>query len=116
MTIRPSKHSNPDQTIIGVAALLLKTLSKAGVEKYDILVDLVDSKIEGGKHLFLPALNLLYLLGAVDYHKKADVLRFFSYALLVDHSAGSWLWPSRERKLVRATSSMVCLCCSSQTP
>jgi len=80
MTIKPNKHSNPDQTIIGVAALLLKTLSKSGVEKYDDLEELVDSKIEGGKYLFLPALNLLYLLGAVDYHKKSDAFEYVGAA------------------------------------
>lgn len=80
MTIKPNKHSNPDQTIIAVAALLLKTLSKSGVEKYDDLEELVDGKIEGGKYLFLPALNLLYLLGAVDYHKKSDAFEYIGAA------------------------------------
>ncbi|WP_317298416.1 ABC-three component system middle component 8 [Collinsella tanakaei] len=80
MTIKPNKHSNPDQTIIGVAALILKTLSKSGVEKYDNLEELVDEKIDGGKYLFLPALNLLYLLGAVDYHKKADAFEYVGAA------------------------------------
>ena len=80
MTIKPNKHSNPDQTIIGVAALILKTLRKSGVEKYDNLEELVDEKIDGGKYLFLPALNLLYLLGAVDYHKKADAFEYVGAA------------------------------------
>lgn len=80
MTIKPNKHSSPDQTIIGVAALILKTLSKSGVEKYDNLEELVDEKIDGGKYLFLPALNLLYLLGAVDYHKKADAFEYVGAA------------------------------------
>lgn len=74
--IEPTKHANPDQTIIGVAALLLKTLSSNGVEKYDRLEEIADSKIDGGKYLFLPAMNLLYLLGAVDYHKKSDVFEY----------------------------------------
>lgn len=76
MTIRPNKHSNPDQTVVGVAVLLLKTLSKSGVEKYDNLEELVDKKIEGGKYLFLPAMNLLFLLGIVNYHKKSDVFEY----------------------------------------
>lgn len=80
MAIKPNKHSNPDQTIIAVAALLLKTLSKSVVEKYDDLEELVDTKIEGGKYLFLPALNLLYLLGAVDYHKKSDAFEYVGAA------------------------------------
>ncbi len=74
--IEPDKHANPDQTVIGVAALLLKTLSKNGVEKYDHLEEIVDSKIDGGKYLFLPALDLLYLLGVVEYHSKSDVFEY----------------------------------------
>ncbi len=75
-TIMPSKHSNPDQTVIGVAAFLLKDLSASGVEKYDVLVDKVDNAIDGGRYLFLPALNLLYLLGVIEYHKKSDVFEY----------------------------------------
>lgn len=74
--IKPTKHSNPDQTVIGVAAFLLKHLSKSGVEKYDCLEEAVENKIEGGKYLFLPALNLLYLLGVIDYHKKSDAFEY----------------------------------------
>lgn len=55
MAIKPNKHSNPDQTIIAVAALLLKTLSKSEVEKYDDLEELVDAKIEGGGEVFIPS-------------------------------------------------------------
>lgn len=76
MTIRPNKHSNPDQTVAAVAALILKTLGKRGVEKYDILLDEVERKVEDGQFLFLPAVNLLYLLGAIDYHKKADAFEY----------------------------------------
>ncbi len=76
MTLQPNKHSNPDQTVIAAAALILKTLRKRGAEQYDILRDIVEGKIENGKFLFLPALNLLYLLGAIDYHKKADVFEY----------------------------------------
>ena len=76
MTLQPNKHSNPDQTIIAAAALILKTLRKRGVEQYDDLCDIVEGKIENGKLLFLPALNLLYLLGVIDYHKKSDVFEY----------------------------------------
>lgn len=78
--IKPSKHSNPDQTIIAVSALLLNRLSKAGVEEYDKLEDLVGSKVDGGKYLFLPSLNLLYLLGLVEYHKKSDTFEYVGAA------------------------------------
>ena len=78
--INPTKHSNPDQTVVGVAVLLLKHLSKKGVEKYDRLEDEVEGKIEGGRYLFLPALNLLYLLGVIDYHKKSDAFEYIGAA------------------------------------
>lgn len=78
--IRPSKHSNPDQTVIAVSALLLKRLSKVGVEKYDKLEELVANKVEGGEYLFLPSLNLLYLLGVIDYHKKSDTFEYVGAA------------------------------------
>lgn len=76
MTLQPNKHSNPDQTVIAVAALILKTLSNHGVEQYDALCDAVEKKIENGRLLFLPALNLLFLLGVIDYHKKSDVFEY----------------------------------------
>lgn len=76
MTLEPNKHSNPDQTIIAASALLLKTLMKSGVEKYDKLEEVVETKIEDGKYLFLPALNLLYVLGVIEYHKKSDVFEY----------------------------------------
>lgn len=78
--IRPSKHSNPNQTVIVVSALLLKRLSKVGVEKYDKLEELVANKVEGGEYLFLPSLNLLYLLGVIDYHKKSDTFEYVGAA------------------------------------
>jgi hypothetical protein len=76
MTLEPNKHSNPDQTIIAASALLLKTLMKSGVEEYDKLEEVVEAKIEDGKYLFLPALNLLYVLGVIEYHKKSDVFEY----------------------------------------
>lgn len=78
--VKPSKHSNPNQTVIAISALLLKHLSKTGVEEYDKLEELVESKVEGGKYLFLPSLSLLYLLGVVDYHKKSDTFEYIGIA------------------------------------
>lgn len=74
--LQPNKHSNPNQTVIAVAALILKTLRKHGVEQYDVLRDTVEGRIEDGKFLFLPAINLLYLLGVIDYHKKSDAFEY----------------------------------------
>ena len=74
--IRPSKHSHPDRTVISVAMLLLIRLKKQRVEKYDILKEYVKRCVKGGETLFLPALNLLYLLGLIDYRPKTDSLEY----------------------------------------
>jgi hypothetical protein len=74
--LRPNKHSNPDQTVIGVATLVVKRLGGAKVESFDSLEEYVEMKIKDGKYLLLPALNLLYVLGVIDYHKKQDMFEF----------------------------------------
>ena len=40
----------------------------------------MESKVDGGKYLFLPSLNLLYLLGLVEYHKKSDAFEYIGAA------------------------------------
>lgn len=68
----PSKHDNPDQTIIAVASTMIKYLSRYQIAEYD---KLLAHCRKGGKrvdYLFSPAISLLYLLGLVQYLPKAD--------------------------------------------
>lgn len=76
MMLRPSKHSHPDRTIINVSMLLLSRLKARRVEDYDALKKFVKKNVSGGDVLFLPALNLLYLLGLVDYRPKTDAFEY----------------------------------------
>jgi hypothetical protein len=74
--LRPNKHSNPDQTVIAVAALIIKKLKVSRMESFDKLEEYIDERVNGGKYLLLPALNLLYLLGAIEYHGKQDSFEY----------------------------------------
>ncbi|MEZ4298120.1 MAG: ABC-three component system middle component 8 [Polyangiaceae bacterium] len=76
MMLRPSKHSHPDRTVIHVATLLLRRLKVCRVEEYDALKTVAKGRVSGGDVLFLPAMNLLYLLGLVEYRPKIDAFEY----------------------------------------
>lgn len=61
--IRPSKHAHPDLTVMSVASVILERLKKKRTETYADLVSLVEKNTKNAKTLFLPALNLLFMLG-----------------------------------------------------
>lgn len=74
--IRPTKHSHPDRTVVGIALALLTRLRSRRLEEYDALREHARKTIAGGDVLFLPALNFLFLLGLVDYRPKTDSLEY----------------------------------------
>jgi hypothetical protein len=76
MILRPSKHSHPDRTVISVSMLVLARLKSRRLEEYDALKKLVKKHVSGGELLFLPAMNLLYLLGLVEYRPKVDAFEY----------------------------------------
>ncbi len=76
--LRPSKHSHPDRTVINVSMLLLARLRTKRVEDYSTLRKFVKKNVAGGDVLFLPALNVLYLLGLIEYLPKTDAFEYRS--------------------------------------
>ncbi len=74
--LRPTKHSHPDQTVVGVATILLASLKKTRLSKYDALLAVARKRVSGGDVLFLPALNLLFVLGLVAYRPKTDAFEY----------------------------------------
>ncbi|MFF2840509.1 ABC-three component system middle component 8 [Paenarthrobacter sp. NPDC057981] len=68
----PGKHEHPDQTVIALASTMMKYLARHQVVKYDVLFEHCNGRGHQADYLFTPALNLLYLLGVVDYLPKAD--------------------------------------------
>jgi hypothetical protein len=73
--LRPTKHSHPDRTVISAAVILLQRLRKQRVEDFTSLRKLV-KKSAGSDSLFLPAVNLLYLFGLIEYRPKTDALEY----------------------------------------
>jgi hypothetical protein len=74
--IRPSKHAHPDKTLIAVATVLLKRLRQRRTQGFDDLRRHLASTSEGVDTLYLPALDLLFLLGLVEYHPKTDAFEY----------------------------------------
>lgn len=74
--LRPTKHSHPDRTVISVSLMLLARVKTLRVEEYDAFHKYAKKKVSGGDVLFLPALNLLYLLGLIEYRQKTDSLEY----------------------------------------
>ncbi len=72
----PTKHSHPDKTIMAIATIILQRLKKVRLEQYDDLLDYLQNKNKNGEYLFLSAINFLYLLGLVEYHKKTDSFEY----------------------------------------
>lgn len=70
--LRPNKHSHPDRTVVNVALVLLRELRSKRICDYDHLLDSARRNVAGGEFLFLGAMNFLFLLGLVDYHRKND--------------------------------------------
>ena len=70
--IRPSKHAHPDLTVVSVSFVILERLVSKRTETYADLLHLVEQRTKNAKALFLPAINLLFLLGLIKYLPKAD--------------------------------------------
>jgi hypothetical protein len=65
-----------DRTLITVSLLLLERLETRRVDKYDVLGTYAKKAVAGGDVLFLPALNLLNLIGLIDYRPETDVVEY----------------------------------------
>jgi hypothetical protein len=74
--LRPTKHSHPDRTVVNVALVLLLRLKDRRVDEYHSLRRYTKQAVNGGDTLFLPALNLLFLLGLIEYLPKTDSIEY----------------------------------------
>lgn len=74
--LRPTKHSHPDRTVVNIALLLVSRLRKRRLDSYSALSSYTKKVVIGGDVLFLPALNLLFLLGLIEYRPKTDAIEY----------------------------------------
>lgn len=73
----PNKHSHPDRTVLAGATILLKELRKKRVVAFDDLAGSLAAKTgSSAEFLFLPAVNLLYILGLLEYLRAVDAFEY----------------------------------------
>jgi len=74
--IRPNKHSHPDKTLVSASTVLIRRLRKKRTESFDELRQCLVKNEPDAASLFLPAMNLLFMLGLVEYRKKNDTFEY----------------------------------------
>lgn len=76
MIISPNKHTNPNLTTVALTARAIKILSKRRTLPVTDLRKKITSVEDGTDKLFLPCLNLMYLLGLIEYRMKTDTVEY----------------------------------------
>jgi len=72
--LKPNKHMNLDKSIINITALMLVLLKKQKIIEYSELLEKTQSVLgEDIRYNFLQSLNLLYLLGKINYYPESDL-------------------------------------------
>ncbi len=74
--IRPNKHAHPDKTVVSAATVLLRRLRSKRTESFDNLRQCLEKHEADAVSLFLPAMNLLYLFGLIEYRRKNDTFEY----------------------------------------
>lgn len=75
--ITPTKYMDLDLSVVRVSSLIIKLFEKSEILEYsEVLEYLVGKAGEDVKHVFVPALGFLYLLGMIEYHLQTDSLEF----------------------------------------
>ena len=74
--IRPNKHSHPDKTVVAASTVLLGRLRNKRSVSFEKLRKHLANHEADAVSLFLPAMNLLFLLGLVEYRKKNDSFEY----------------------------------------
>jgi len=76
MMLRPSTLEHPDRTVLHVAMLLLAHIKENRVAEFTTLQGIAKAGVADADHLFVPALDILFLLGLVEYQLKTDTFVF----------------------------------------
>lgn len=75
----PSKHSDPDQTVLAFAVSILQYLRSRQTVSFDDLRAFGKKKTKNSELLFMPSLSFLYLLGLVEYLPKIDSFEYLGF-------------------------------------
>ena len=78
--IGPSKHLDLDRSVLRVSSEILRELKKRRVMEYGSVLRLVKRRTgDDGDIVVAPALNLLYMLGRIEYHAKNDTFEYLEF-------------------------------------
>lgn len=76
--IKPTKYTNLDLSIVSISAEIIKLFKKNKFVKYDdVFSKVLYRKGESSRDVFVYALNFLFLLNLINYHKEEDILEFY---------------------------------------
>lgn len=79
--LKPTKHLNPDSSVLHVSARMLKLLNRYRIQRYDELYARLHKNVgDDLREVFLPALGFLFLMGKIEYHEKTDSFEFIEAA------------------------------------
>lgn len=75
--IRPGKHLNLDLCVLRIATIVLSHLQRHRVECFQKLLQKVrDTAGDDAEVWFIPALDLLFLLGRLNYLPQRDTVEY----------------------------------------
>lgn len=76
MLLLPNKNAHPDLTVISVSSFILGVLRKERVLGYADLYAKLSAHDSRTVYLFSSSLELLFLLGLLNYHVKNDTFEY----------------------------------------
>lgn len=73
--ITPEKYMNLNLSVVNIGGIILKSLSRCPIQKFDDLENMVvNIQGEDAKYVFNQALSFLFLLGKIDYQSSSDAI------------------------------------------
>lgn len=74
--IKPDKYMNLNLSVINIGGIILKSLSRCSIQKYDDLENMIITILgEDAKYVFNQALSFLFLLGKINYQSSSDAIK-----------------------------------------
>jgi len=80
--LKPTKHLQIDKSLIYLASQILRQVEKNTIIEFNVLCDHLKKKYSNESKfleispLIVPSLDLLYILGLIEYYEKTDSFAF----------------------------------------
>jgi hypothetical protein len=76
--IKPTKYSDLNLSVVAISSEILQISKHGRFHTYDnVFSKILHKKGDTAKEVFIYALNFLFAMGLIDYHKKEDVIEFY---------------------------------------